>query len=425
MSAWLRHRIAQEEGISLVEVLVSILLLGLVLMALGSTLTASMASARQDESQTHGVALATEQLENLQALHWSQVGFYSDAPGYRANPPGMGGLPTRSFGATPATPNLAVPKPLATVDRDGRSYTVRTDIVSQEVDKYLRFRVQVTWQDGTENRQATLEGRRARRNRDAGQVPSVPPFRIEAFTINPDPVQLTSTGQTVANTSVDPSGPGLIISVDTSLTATGVTVTWPGMAAQTLSVVPNTDGKRWRAMFPPGQTFPHGYTTFSATATRASEPSVTDTTVGYFMYPPLIKPTTLQWDNNVTRTYTGTPGNVGDRVCVNGNPKYLQNDYPFWITLEGVGTDDYVALTRTDITPNRTWTMTGTANAGGATYYTVVPRVDDPVTGVLGGGDFGNPGGTATWRIDYTRSYDGQLGMFTFSTRVKGAGAPC
>ena len=427
MPAGLRHRIQQEEGISLVEVLVSILLLGLVLMALGSTLTASMAAARQDESQTHGVALATERLENLQALHWSQVGFYSDANGFRATPPGMGGLATRSLGPTPSPADVAVPKPLETnISRDGRTYTVRTDIVWQEVNRYLRFRVQVDWQDGGSARQAVLEGRRTRRSRDSGQANPVYPFRIESFTINPDPVQLTSTGQTVANTSVDPSGPGLIISVDISEKAAGVTVTWPGMSAQTLTEVAGSDGKRWRVMYPPGQTFPHGYTTFTATATKFGDPATqhTDTTVGYFMYPPLIKPATLQWDNNLTRTYTGVVSNAGDRVCVNGNPKYLQNDYPFWIALEGVNAEDYVSLTRTDITPNRTWTMTGTATAQGAQYYTLVPRVDNVATGVLGAGVL-DIGTTATWRIDYTRSYDGVLGMFTFSTRVKGGSAPC
>src|SRR3712207_1464075 len=122
-----------EEGISLVEVLVSIVLLGLVMSALGATLTNSMASARQNESQTHATALATEKLESLQALHWSKLGFYGTDANFVATPAGLGGLPTRSFGAAPNPRDAAVPLPWEQLDRDGRTYTITTDIVEQQV----------------------------------------------------------------------------------------------------------------------------------------------------------------------------------------------------------------------------------------------------------------------------------------------------
>src|SRR5687768_65177 len=78
MFAWFRQRLRAEEGISLIEMLVSILLMGLVLAALGSTLFATMAAARQNEGTTKATALATQSLENLQALPWDSVGFYSN-----------------------------------------------------------------------------------------------------------------------------------------------------------------------------------------------------------------------------------------------------------------------------------------------------------------------------------------------------------
>lgn len=408
---WVHRRLRQEEGVSLVETLVGILLLGVVLMALGSTLTGSMAAARQDESLTHGTALATEVLEELHAVPWAHLGFYNnDGPHWRAIVPELGGLSTVSRGTLPASPEPDRLVPMRTVNRDGKTYSVRTDIVWQASPRYIRMRVQVTWSDGTATRNVTLEGRRMRRSSDSGGLSMAPEgFVIKVFNVNPDPMPLTSGGLTVGSTEY--GGAAGLIEVETNEPAQSVTVTWAPSRSATLTAVSGSGNLRWTAPVPANQSYSHGYVTFTATATRQGAPTTqyVDQTAAMFAYPVAV--TALNWDTNNNRSYVGSATLTGDRICINATNQ-VRNNHPFNVTFQGLGDDDIVTLVRT--------------NLAGALFPMAFQA---PVTN---GGSFSvtlTPAQMGTfslntispWEIRWTRTYDNVSGVFPLPIYVRNA----
>lgn len=69
-----RSRFSEEEGISLVEMLVAIMVLGLLFGALAQSLTTSLFSAQRQERQVHATALGAELAESAVSLPWASVG---------------------------------------------------------------------------------------------------------------------------------------------------------------------------------------------------------------------------------------------------------------------------------------------------------------------------------------------------------------
>lgn len=73
-----RPRFAEEEGISLIEVLVAIMLLGLIMGAMARSLTTSLFSTQKQERQVHATSLVRELLEEARGLPWTQLGLCQD-----------------------------------------------------------------------------------------------------------------------------------------------------------------------------------------------------------------------------------------------------------------------------------------------------------------------------------------------------------
>lgn len=74
-----RSRLAEEEGISLVEMLVAIMILGLVMGAMATSLTTSLFGVQGQERQVRATALVSEILEQAAGLGWSDVGLCETA----------------------------------------------------------------------------------------------------------------------------------------------------------------------------------------------------------------------------------------------------------------------------------------------------------------------------------------------------------
>lgn len=69
-----RSRFSEEEGISLVEMLVAIMVLALLFGALAQSLTTSLFSVQRQERQVHATALAAALAESAVSLPWGSVG---------------------------------------------------------------------------------------------------------------------------------------------------------------------------------------------------------------------------------------------------------------------------------------------------------------------------------------------------------------
>lgn len=423
MSAWVHRRLRQEEGISLIEMLVSILLVGLTLSALGSTLLTSMASARQSEGLTTGVAIAAEQIEKLQTLPWSAVGFYDTDPNY-ATPRTVGGqsLPTVRLGSTPPSPRLALlPREVRPVGT--RQYTITRDIVWKTSPRYKWFRVRVSWNEGAATKQTVLEGRRARRPSDSGAgILEEPPFRIRSFTVTPDPVLLSSTGRTQASTTPAlESGAALLIEVTTTRPAAAgtVIVTYEPSKSVTLTAVADSGGLEWRALVQPDAASVY-YTkliTFTANArevtTNVAAPA--DTTAAMFLRQYVETKSYVFETGSPSREllYPSTPsGGANDRFCVSqsgnaANLKPLNADTWLYFGLGGLEAPDLAAAT-----PGDTVTLTR-LDAGQAYTLTLqhfVYQGTEYWRGMLPSSGSGRPvflqDTVSRWRLSWSRSYD-------------------
>lgn len=369
MRSRLRRDFSNEDGVSLVEMLVSLLIIGIVLSALANTLISSSASARQNEGLTLATQVATEEVENLQALPWNKVGLYAGDPGYTAT--ALGGRPTVTIpAASPRDP--LVPYPSKTINRGmpapGRSYVVQTEVVWRRANRYKEFRVRVSWTQNGQGETLTLMGRRAVRSRDSQQA-SAPPggFRITAFTVNTDPLYLDDNGRTT--TSINPdlgAGKAFVINVDTSEAASGVTVTWLSTQTATLTEVAGSGGLKWSvavdATAPSGFVHPHGSALFTATATRSSG-NVSDTTAAHFL-----------WSVRQTRVAVGGPTDPGAaidpfRFCVNGNPRVLRDWVDLYFGIRGLGADDKVTFVRPGFSGPPTWNMVPVQSATNGHWF--------------------------------------------------------
>lgn len=118
--------LAGDSGMSLVEVMVSVVILGVALTAFAATVVQSLQTITGDEQHVRATQLASEQLELLRGTQWAALGFYADDPGYSAT--GRDGAQTVTLGPTrpPGDTGLL---PVQTVERDGITYTVEIDVV--------------------------------------------------------------------------------------------------------------------------------------------------------------------------------------------------------------------------------------------------------------------------------------------------------
>jgi Tfp pilus assembly protein PilV len=142
----MRQRLHGEDGISLVEVLVTVVLLAVVLAATLSTIVASLRSITENEAHVRATALSNELLERMAAAPWNRLGLYvTEVPATTYDGQSVVLLPVES------TRDAVVARPAETLSRDGRQYDVErwiTWVDGGTGQDYKRLVVELTWEVG-------------------------------------------------------------------------------------------------------------------------------------------------------------------------------------------------------------------------------------------------------------------------------------
>src|SRR3954469_6851687 len=94
-------RKTSEDGFTIVELVVAIVVLAVVMAPLAQVFWSAMRTAGVASHRTDGSSIASREIEGMRAVPYAQVGFYSDQPGVTST---FEGYTTVSLGATsPAT----------------------------------------------------------------------------------------------------------------------------------------------------------------------------------------------------------------------------------------------------------------------------------------------------------------------------------
>ncbi len=214
MSPLTLHRLHDDDGISLVEIMVAIVILGVAMSAFASTLVQSLATVTRDEQLVRANQFAADLLEGTRSLEWQHVGFYSNDPGYVAT--ANDGAETVTLGATRPAGSPA-PRPDSVVVRDGITYTVEMDVVwfddpnhppaplvDPDPHDYKELRVTLDWTakgiayetSSVSVRQPTTE------EVPLTPVPNCTPGTITDFDVSPDFVLVSASGNTLDDITV-------------------------------------------------------------------------------------------------------------------------------------------------------------------------------------------------------------------------------
>lgn len=160
-------RARREGGFTIIEMIVSLTLAGVVMVSIAGVFLASLRTTGLTNRRTAAVATATRWTEAARALEYSQVGFYADQAGYVSTYEGQA---TVTLGATTPAGALAAGEitiePLRTDEIGGILYTIRTHVVWEDAqgpggvtfaEAYKRTIVIVSWEDTTGEHKATQE----------------------------------------------------------------------------------------------------------------------------------------------------------------------------------------------------------------------------------------------------------------------------
>lgn len=212
MLAGFRRRLAaDDDGISLVEMLVAILILGIVLSAMASTMISSIIAVNRNERLTRATQLGNEALEELQTLDWDRVGLYSSDV---AAAPQFGGTTQFEGEDVVVIPDESPADalvPLATepVTRDGVAFELQRAITWTNAGvgaaDYKRFVATLSWNDRGTPAELRVAGTRA-----PAPTEVVPVFgatlSVDATSVSYDATGTTATPSTLTFTAVaDPA----------------------------------------------------------------------------------------------------------------------------------------------------------------------------------------------------------------------------
>src|SRR5680860_1241592 len=216
MTIRIHRRLTADHGMSLIEMMVAILILGVVLSAFASTLTTALVSLSRDETRVRANHLANELAEDLRAAAWDDFNFYADDPGFSTGYRDASGThDTVELGPTRGTNIGPLPGPQTTTV-DGISYTTTANIYwrddevdgtgAADVDGDLHdvkaFHVLVQWSTRGQSQQLTTEGVRPPTIDEMPVLPTPAPtatvapgtFAITGFTVLPTAVSISPSG---------------------------------------------------------------------------------------------------------------------------------------------------------------------------------------------------------------------------------------
>ncbi len=177
---------AREGGVSLIEMLVAILILGIALAAFAGSMVSSVRAVAQDQRLIVANGLATEVVEEIQGLRWEDAAFFEDEAVNQLGGTTFEGEDLVLIDDT-RTAGSPVPEPVETITRDGNPYTVTRAItwVDDDADglgskdstgdtqDYKRITVTLEWSVRGTSRDLRVSALRSAETRER-------PLRVEA-----------------------------------------------------------------------------------------------------------------------------------------------------------------------------------------------------------------------------------------------------
>jgi prepilin-type N-terminal cleavage/methylation domain-containing protein len=208
-----RARLQDEAGMTLAEVMVAILVLGIVLSGFAAVIMTSLRAITQSEREVRATSLAQQSIEELQSIEWDAAGLYTNE--VAAAPTGWNGGNTSTYDGDDLVllPTLApdarlsqVPTPRYEVVHDTVPYTVDRFITWVDGDgdgtrETKRFTAVVTWP----NRSGEIRTLRAVGDRvpTQSEAPSTSVgTRVLSISGAPDPSALDADGRNLEPLSV-------------------------------------------------------------------------------------------------------------------------------------------------------------------------------------------------------------------------------
>lgn len=372
-----QHRLRADDGMSLVEMMVALLLLGVVLSASANMMISSFMAIGSAESRTRANALANEELENLRALPWSQLA-YADA----AQAVGVTYPAVHADGTVAFTNDISMGGRTFTVTRTVQWHILQTG-VSQA---FKRMHVDVAWQErGVVPRSLSMESVRARLPADEDAAP----FVLSLFDAQPGVVHLNSDG-TVRTTPAQ-SPPAVLLTARTSSPAEFVQVRYRqlGATVDTEKHLTNIEGGVGWTLTQSDMTMPNGEILFEFQAKRMSP--YTDVVLGRkivrFLYPQAFRTITLS-------PYEGV-------FCI--APSSATPDVTVQVDVDGMVAEDGVVV---EWGGNAVAAVMSSFSSTGTAYTAIVPAGSyaDDTTLTLRATRLGTDTITATRPIVVTRS---------------------
>jgi Tfp pilus assembly protein PilV len=202
--------LADDDGISLVEVLVGIVILGIALAAFAGTIISALAAITSDEQVVRGNQAAADTVEEVRSLPWECIGFAPGDPGYVATPTSV---EITADCSGPARTNR--PPATDTMTVDGQDYQVTRSI---------------TWVDA-----AGVAGTRNHKRVDVTLDWTV---RGNAYSTSTSSIRVPTTAEVPVNDTSVACTPGRITRL--SITPTIVEIASSGQTNETISVVVDT-----------------------------------------------------------------------------------------------------------------------------------------------------------------------------------------
>lgn len=244
-----RHttRSSSEEGLGLVEIMISIVLIGLILAGLASSLMTTLRSIRTAEKTSLATALHQELLESTVALPWERIGIYADDPDFVSTV-------TEDGGSTYTTVSIPAESPQdPRIDARVQQH-VRENIVFDVVrDIYWvdtngdgateakRIRTVIDWTDPAGSGSATFYAMRLPTGLELSDE-----FEVLLFTSSPNVVALDASDLTVD---------AMDVIVNTSQASQTPSVTLTDANGGTVTLGPwtaNGDATSWTTTLPAG-----------------------------------------------------------------------------------------------------------------------------------------------------------------------------
>lgn len=299
MLRWIRARLSRDDGVSLVETLIAMLIVGFVLMAMAATTTTSLAAMTKAEQHTRGTQSANRVVEDMQSVTWDDLTFYAADPSVPAT---FEGSPVVvNAGTRPA--GSAAPLPVSTIAGPGGVTYTATNYITWIDDPadgcaspapsapapcapgagvpaagtdtngrdYKRLSTVLSWTAKGETRQQRIDANRAPPM--DGPTMTIP-FVFDEHLISPEPVLLYMT------TQLRPTAP-IVFNVKMRRAAQSLQIAYrlenDATAAWTSVPTPTTTngGINWTATIPTSTPFAtEGYYTFRYQATSPTGETV-------------------------------------------------------------------------------------------------------------------------------------------------------